>query len=153
MRKQSSRQAQVAIREIGDWKAGKYKPFTPVKVVIVKELSTGKNLKLSLNKKSESRVNMWTPALTLGNVLTVQICKKENGTEYVDFMGPFSLDRNLNIGNSKKKGEEKEETLEDKKLKATITLGDQLVRSHNALKTAFEEFNKLAEDYPEFFKN
>lgn len=151
MRKQSSRQAQVAIREIGEWKPGKYKPFTPVRVVVVKELSTGKNLNLSLNKKSESRVNMWTPALTLGNVLTVQICKKENGTEYVDFMGPFSLDRNLDNDKAGAAKKEKETPALDEA--SLIALGNQLVTTHNAITAAFKAFKAIEEDYPEFFKN
>lgn len=145
MRKQNSRQAQVAIREIGEWKPGKYKPFTPVRVIVCKELSTNKNINLSLNKKSESRINMWLPALTVGNVLTVQICKKENGTEYVDFMGPFSLDRNLDLERSK-------ENKKELKQAAELTLGEQLRKMERAIKDAQDSYDEIVKEYPELFE-
>ena len=49
------RSSDIAISKIGEWSPSKYAPYSQIKVITCKELSTGKYLKLNLNKKDEKR--------------------------------------------------------------------------------------------------
>lgn len=144
-----TRNAQVAIRKIGPWKPGMFSPFKPVQVVICKELATKKDLKLSLNKKSERRVNDWLPAIMEGNVLTVTVRKDEKGREYIDFMGKFSLDRNLNLERSKKNVQSPTQKL-DKSVEKAAGAGSNLALGLYVTELK-QTISKIERDYPELF--
>ena len=144
-----TRNAQVAIRKIGEWKPGKFSPYKPVQVIVCKELATGKDLNLSLNKKSERRVNDWLPAIVVGNVLTVTVRKDEKGREYIDFMGKFSLDRNLNLERSKKNVQSPTQKL-DKSVEKAAGAGSNLALGLYVTELK-QTISKIERDYPELF--
>jgi len=78
---------------------GKFRPYTPIKVVRTMETSTGNHLNLSLNMKSQSRIIAWERILEVGARIQVDVKKHFNTKrEYIDFEGEFKLiDRKINV--------------------------------------------------------